>query len=105
MVEAQTVFKEEIPLGVNVYTFNRILTVYLDKVYNRDYPSYFTPAQRLAERNIRNIHLGIFTVLGIPLAMYALRKSSLNIIDRIFAHNQDTSIIKQRGSPNCLRTR
>lgn len=97
VVEAQTVFKEEIPLGVNVYTFNRILTVYLDKVYNRDYPSYFTPAQRLAERNIRNIHLGIFTVLGIPLAMYALRKSSLNIIDRIFAHNQDTSIIKQNS--------
>lgn len=73
IINSVKVAADAAPLLTNTLSFTMILKTYLKFVHNRAYPSGITPNQLQVMRTVRERHLSLFCVFGIPLVMLAVK--------------------------------
>lgn len=61
--------------------FGFILKNYMKHVHNRPFSSGISDAERLIQKNIRRRNLAIFLVIGAPLMLVSIRKTSMYVGD------------------------
>ena len=72
-----------LPTVVSAVGYGMILKSYMKHVYNRSYPTNYTPSEIRLERKSRNIHLALFSIIGPPIILLALRHSAFHLKDII----------------------
>lgn len=83
LIKGAKVTVHAVPLAINLISFTFILKSYMKYVHNRPFPSHYNPIQIESERLIRRRQLGIFTILGAPLALLVIKNSGPFIKDVI----------------------
>ena len=86
-----------VPFAVNFIGFSLMLRSYMKYVHNRPFEPNLTPTQRQLQQKARNRQLAIFSLVGAPLILVCLKKSSPYFKD-IISINYDFSSAAQPSS-------
>lgn len=74
---------QAVPFCMNFIGYGLILRSYVKFVYNRPYPENLTAKSLNFQKKVRSRNLAVFAIVGAPLALAILRKSSNSISQTI----------------------